>query len=159
VAAGHRDHDAVGQRLRDNRDLGLIRPLPLPLRSAQHLHPARPHRRNDVTMLITMVLSVARHARPSPTQPLAGKRREDNRPPHDSLSRILRVHRIHQDQPRRRDTQQPSSARHSSVRSTQCVDATFDRLALHNSAPKSQDFQRWQRRASELRRQGMNTPR
>jgi len=83
VTARHvRDHDTGLQRLGNDRNFCLVRPLPPAFDAVQHLNPAGPNGLDDVVMDVNMVVSIRAH----------GSRRS-----HDPLrSRHVRSrHRLH----------------------------------------------------------------
>ena len=69
MAPGHfRDHDAPGHSFGDNRNLDLGWPLAPPFRASQNFDTTWPHGGSDVTIVVIIVVTIARHARPSPTR-------------------------------------------------------------------------------------------
>ena len=49
------------QCLSDDRDLALVRPLASPLGASQHLHPSWPMGLGDITIDVTMVVTIQPH--------------------------------------------------------------------------------------------------
>ena len=62
VPARHVRNDDPGlQRLGNDGDLALVRPLASPLDAAQHLHPSWPMGLGDITIDVTMVVTIQPH--------------------------------------------------------------------------------------------------
>ena len=69
MTPGHfRDHDALHQSFGDNRDLDLVWPLASPFGAGQNFDTTWPHGGSDVTIVVIIVVTIARHTRPSPTR-------------------------------------------------------------------------------------------